>query len=132
MKHFIIYAQMCIPISQGQTSSIPFAYYNFARDKLEDYKESKARVSISLTTVDRRVGNEYTLFNMVFTSGSIQFVAVYPILIEIVLFTGRGDDKPGWSLHWSVRLQRRHPQPSAVGPNEHFTPLLHLYLWTQF
>ena len=28
---------------QGQTSSIPFAYYHFARDKLEDYREAKAR-----------------------------------------------------------------------------------------
>ena len=84
------------------------------------------------TTVDRRVGNEYTLFNMVFTRGPIKFVALDRILIEIVLFTGRGNDKPGWSLHWPVRLQRRHPQPSAVRPKEHFTPLLHLYLWTQF
>jgi len=31
-------------LKQGQASSIPFAYYNYARDKLEDYKESKARV----------------------------------------------------------------------------------------
>lgn len=31
-------------LKQGQTSSIPFAYYHFARDKLEDYRESKARV----------------------------------------------------------------------------------------
>lgn len=30
-------------LKQGQTSSIPFAYYHFARDKLEDYREAKAR-----------------------------------------------------------------------------------------
>jgi len=31
-------------LKQGQTSSIPFAYYNYAKDKLEDYKQSKDKV----------------------------------------------------------------------------------------
>ena len=35
-------------IFQGQTSSIPFAYYHFARDKLEDYREAKARAETLL------------------------------------------------------------------------------------
>lgn len=35
-------------IIQGQTSSIPFAYYHFARDKLEDYREAKARAETLL------------------------------------------------------------------------------------
>jgi len=32
-------------LKQGQTSSIPFAYYSFAKDKLEDYSEHKAKIS---------------------------------------------------------------------------------------
>jgi choline/ethanolamine kinase len=35
-------------LKQGQTSSIPFAYYHFARDKLEDYREAKARAETLL------------------------------------------------------------------------------------
>ena len=35
-------------IFQGQTSSIPFAYYHFARDKLEDCREAKARAETLL------------------------------------------------------------------------------------
>merc|ERR1712080_673210 len=31
-------------LKHGQTSSIPFAYYNYARDKMEDYKDAKSRV----------------------------------------------------------------------------------------
>ena len=40
--------------SQGQTSSIPFAYYHFARDKLEDYREAKARAE-SILMLDENV-----------------------------------------------------------------------------
>ena len=42
--------------SQGQTSSIPFAYYHFARDKLEDYREAKARAE-SILMLDENVAH---------------------------------------------------------------------------
>ena len=32
-------------LKQAQNSNIPFAYYSFARDKLEDYTEHKGKVA---------------------------------------------------------------------------------------
>ena len=46
--------KMKISHPQGQTSSIPFAYYHFARDKLEDYREAKARAE-SILMLDENV-----------------------------------------------------------------------------
>ena len=71
--------------SQGQTSSIPFAYYHFARDKLEDYREAKARAE-SILMLDENVVHSWDV--LVFVAVNKAFILSKSYVIYYFILIG--------------------------------------------